>query len=234
VFDNNGKYSWTIPTNQTPGDDYKIKITYDTDTTIYDISDNNFTINVPPSVPTLSSPANGATGVSFTPTFVWSASTGTVPITYTLQVSTSNTFSSYVVNQSGITTTSYTLTTSLSNNTKYYWRVKASNVCGEATSSTFSFTTINLPSITLTYPNGGEILVVGSSIGNIYTIKWNYSGISSGSLNIDLYKGETLNKTIVSSCSITTGGYDWTIPTDQTPGDDYKIKNNLYYRYNNI
>jgi len=56
-------YSWTVPSINS--NNCKIKVeNYDPSTDswiVYDISDGNFTINsVPPSVPTLSSPANGA------------------------------------------------------------------------------------------------------------------------------------------------------------------------------
>jgi subtilisin family serine protease len=44
----------------------------------------------PPSAPTLSSPANGATGVSIPATFTWNASTGAT--SYRVQVSTSSSF----------------------------------------------------------------------------------------------------------------------------------------------
>ena len=70
-----------------------------------------FQANTPPSAPVLLSPSNGLTGVSRTPTFQWSASSGTAPITYTLQVSTNSIFNSMVVNQPGLSATSYTLTT---------------------------------------------------------------------------------------------------------------------------
>jgi hypothetical protein len=60
---------------------------------------------------------------------------------YTVQVSTSATFTPLVVNQSGVTTTSRAVS-GLKNNTTYYWRVRASNAGGAgAWSVVRSFTT---------------------------------------------------------------------------------------------
>ncbi len=95
---------------------------------------------------TLTSPSNMATGVSLTPTFTWTFG-GTTPSSYVLQISTSSTFSSFVVNQGSIATTSYTvpstapLTSSPTN--PYFWRVESldSNNVVLATSPAFSFTT---------------------------------------------------------------------------------------------
>jgi len=97
----------------------------------------------PPNSVTLVSPATGSTGVSLTPTFTWT-STGS-PATYTLQVSTDPAFGSFVINQSGITTTSMTVTTPLATQTLYNWRVESLDGSNSvlATSSTFTFTTGN-------------------------------------------------------------------------------------------
>ncbi|RCK75921.1 MAG: Alkaline serine exoprotease A precursor [Ignavibacteriae bacterium] len=93
----------------------------------------------PPAAPTLSSPANGATGVSTSPTLVWNASSGAT--SYRLQVSTSSSFSTLTFDQSGITATSQAIS-GLANSTTYYWRVNASNSAGtSAWSSVWSFTT---------------------------------------------------------------------------------------------
>jgi Tol biopolymer transport system component len=94
---------------------------------------------LPPSAPTLSSPSNGATGISTSPTLSWNASSGAT--SYRLQVSTSNAFSTTVFDQSGITATSR-LVSGLLNNTTYYWRVNACNAGGTSGwSSIWSFTT---------------------------------------------------------------------------------------------
>ncbi|MBC7195106.1 MAG: fibronectin type III domain-containing protein, partial [Caldisericia bacterium] len=107
--------------------------------TLFDISSCT-----PPSPPSLSSPSNGAMNVSLTPTFSWNPSSGTTPINYTLQISTNSSFSSYVYNQNIGTSTSYTLPSGkLNPSTTYYWRVKATNSCGEQISSTWSFKTTN-------------------------------------------------------------------------------------------
>lgn len=92
-----------------------------------------------PAAPTLSSPANGATNVSRTPTLSWVASTGAT--SYRVQVSTSSTFTTLTRDLSGITTTSTTLAT-LSGRTRYYWRVNATNAYGTSVwSSVRYFTT---------------------------------------------------------------------------------------------
>ena len=94
---------------------------------------------LPPSVPVLSSPAANATNQSLTPTLSWTASSGAV--TYNLQVSTSSTFASTLVNLTGLTTTSRALS-GLANSTVYYWRVSATNTAGtSAWSAARSFTT---------------------------------------------------------------------------------------------
>jgi hypothetical protein len=91
--------------------------------------------------PVLASPNDKATGVSRTPKLSWNASAGA--ISYRLQISRGSTV---VLNQSGITGTSYTLTSAqaLARNTTYSWKAKSVNAVGESASwsSVWTFTTV--------------------------------------------------------------------------------------------
>ena len=92
-----------------------------------------------PGAPTLSLPVNGANGVSTNPTLSWNASAGAT--SYGVEVSSDPNFTTFVYNQTGITSTS-TNVSGLTNNTVYYWRVNATNTGGtSAWSASFSFTT---------------------------------------------------------------------------------------------
>ncbi|MGA9365006.1 MAG: T9SS type A sorting domain-containing protein, partial [Bacteroidota bacterium] len=124
---NNTVYYWRVNATNASG------------TSAYSSNWSFTTIVGAPSAPTLLSPSNAATGVSIPPTLNWNASTGAT--SYQLQVSTSSSFTTTVVNQSGITATSYAVS-GLNNNTVYYWRVNATNAGGtSAYSSNWSFTT---------------------------------------------------------------------------------------------
>ncbi len=90
-----------------------------------------------PTVPTLTTPADTATGVPVTPTFSWS---DTGASSYLLEVATDSGFSNIVYSVTE-TNTSHTAGSSLSTNTEYYWRITAQNGCGSSPSSVFSFTT---------------------------------------------------------------------------------------------
>ena len=93
-----------------------------------------------PAPPALTSPANGATDESGTPTFTWAAASGAT--TYDLEVATDAGFSNIVVSQTGLTATSYGLTSSLAPSTEHFWRVRAFNPCGPSSwSAVYSFTT---------------------------------------------------------------------------------------------
>jgi hypothetical protein len=115
-----------------------------------------FTIVVaPPAVPVLTSPPDGATDLATVMTLSWQASSRAV--TYRLEVSTSPSFSSKVVDQSGVTATSMQVGP-LANNTTHYWRVTATNPGGDSgPSATWSFTP-SYPSVfplsqTIDFPN---------------------------------------------------------------------------------
>ncbi|MGN6521350.1 MAG: proprotein convertase P-domain-containing protein, partial [Dokdonella sp.] len=94
-----------------------------------------------PTAATPTTPANGASGVSTSPTLAWSAGTNTA--SYTIEIATDAAFSTIVQTLPGITATS-TAVTGLSPNTTYYWRVKSLNACSTTTSATASFTTANM------------------------------------------------------------------------------------------
>ncbi len=106
----------------------------------------------PPAPPALIFPANGAVNLTTSILFSWTASTGAT--SYTLQISTDNSFTNYIINQSGITNNSKQID-GLSYSTKYYWRVSASNGNTSSGPSSFSsFTTmasvacVGVPTIT--------------------------------------------------------------------------------------
>lgn len=90
-------------------------------------------------VPVLISPPDSAINVSTNPTFEWTPVNGAV--SYTLQISTFGSFINLVVNQSGITATSYSVS-GLEENKKLFWRVRGATANYEGLfSRVFNFTT---------------------------------------------------------------------------------------------
>ncbi|HAD81076.1 MAG: hypothetical protein A2273_11900 [Candidatus Edwardsbacteria bacterium RifOxyA12_full_54_48] len=113
-----------------------------------------------PVKPVLNAPANGDTGVSKSPTLIWTASSGAS--NYGLQVATNNSFhpASMIYSQSGLTGTGQSIL-GLDPGIDYYWRVNASNIAGtSAWSETWSFTTTTNPAPeppVLVWPANGEL-----------------------------------------------------------------------------
>ncbi len=94
---------------------------------------------VVPEPPVLSSPANGAAGVTLPVGLAWNASFGAT--SYRVQVSTSSSFTTTAYDQAGISSTSVSVS-GLSPLTLYYWRVNATNAAGTSNwSSVRNFTT---------------------------------------------------------------------------------------------
>jgi uncharacterized protein (TIGR02145 family) len=139
------------------------------------------TVGPPPNAPTLLSPTNDSIDQSTTLTLTWYPSPGTT--IYTLQVSTNSSFSSFVHNQTSITGTSLQIS-GLSNLTKYYWRVSASNSNGTSTWSSpiWAFTTIGSAPFApiLSSPPNNSIDISTSPV-----LEWNTSaGATSYALQI--------------------------------------------------
>ncbi len=101
-----------------------------------------------PPTTTLSSPGDGATGVNPGGTLTWASVSGADA--YTIEIATDAGFSNIIETQTGITGTSYS-PSSLSVLQTYYWRVRATNFCGESLNSVpFDFTTSGCSTIAST------------------------------------------------------------------------------------
>ncbi|MDO8094802.1 MAG: peptidoglycan DD-metalloendopeptidase family protein, partial [Candidatus Brocadiales bacterium] len=113
----------------------------------------------------------------------------------------------------------FTLSSGNGNKTVYF---KVKNSTSESAVVNDSITLIET-TVTVTFPNGGESWQAGST----QAIKWSYTGDPGPSVKIELLKGTSVNSTIMSSTSIGSNGsgsYNWTIPTTQTTGSDYKVR----------
>ena len=124
----------------------------------------------PPPAPTLSSPANGQTGVPVNPTLSWSVGGGGGGLTFRLQVATDPSFANQVVNDSTVTNLSRQVGP-LQNSTQYYWRVTAKNLAGWGpTSSAWNFTTLpaapTAPAL-VSPPDGAQ------NVPLVTTLTWN-------------------------------------------------------------
>lgn len=148
LLSNNTQYYWRVNATNAGG------------TSSYTSGFSFTTIVSAPVAPTLSAPANNATGVSVTPLFDWSdvidainkeigsgSLEGGPSTTYRIQISTNSGFTAIVKDTSGITASQYQITGGILNNsTQYYWRVNATNAGGTSSySSVFNFTTLPLP-----------------------------------------------------------------------------------------
>lgn len=113
----------------------------------------------PPATPTLISPALFATGVAIPVTLTWSAPAGTE--LYRVQVSTVSNFSTFLLNDSMVSTPSRQLT-NLVGGTNYYWRVSARNSLGSS-----AFTETSMFQTLLTVPGKPTLLTPGPFETNV-------------------------------------------------------------------
>ncbi len=121
-------------------------------------------------IPVLASPADYAVQVSVLPLLKWFKASGATG--YTIQLSTDSTFSTLIL-ENALVDTMFQVTGVLSNSTKYYWRVKATD--GEFSAKS-SFTTASAVVAWLNFPiNNATVYTLTP------TLSWNltqsYSGI---------------------------------------------------------
>ena len=182
----------------------------------------------PPPAPVLSLPSDGATGVSTSPAISWGSSLGA--ISYRLQISTSQGFSPTVLDDSSLTGTSRQ-GGPLSNNTKYYWRVRAKNAGGtSAYSSVFSFTTIiavpGAPDSLASAPTSSGATLTWRAVANAtwyigevndpnFILKWRDSVTSPSSTARNLSPATSYTWRVQAGNS--AGGSVWTSSSFRTP-----------------
>ena len=130
-----------------------------------------FTVSIVPDSPTLYSPSNGTTINENTPTFDWNDPT--YAYRYELIVDNNSSFTSPEINETDLSSSNYTPSSTLSNDT-YYWKVRVQNssgTWGNWSSPTWSFTVYveNVPEPpTLYSPSNGSTIN-----DNTPTFDWN-------------------------------------------------------------
>ncbi|MEX2552040.1 MAG: hypothetical protein WD627_03440, partial [Actinomycetota bacterium] len=162
----------------------------------------------------LSSPAGGATAVELAPSLSWTGQD--VANQYRLQLSAIADFSSIIIDQSEITTTTFTPVQALARNTVYYWRVHAAGPGGGGPwSETRSFTTIPNPpgQVALSSPAGGT-----GDIPVQPTLVWQ-PAVGAATYQLQVATGEAFTALALSLNGIT--GTTIQLPSALQPGTGY-------------
>ena len=221
----NGSFNWLIPSNQTIGNDYAIRITSATNAAFTDVSNANFSITGP--TITVAVPNGGEN---------WAAgTTQAIRWTYT---GTPGSFVRIELLKGGVLNRTISTGASLGTggNGSFNWLIPSNQTIGNdyairitsATNAAFTDVSnanfsITGPTITVAVPNGGENWAAGTT----QAIRWTYTGTPGSFVRIELLKGGVLNRTISTGASVGTGGngsFNWAIPSNQTAGTDYIIR----------
>ena len=166
------------------------------------------TIVAVPNAPALLLPVNNEANVPLNPSFDWDS---TSPATYyRLQVSSDSLFNYVDADITGITVSSLILTTdTLSNNTRYYWRVNATNIAGTGNWSVASrFTTeISIP------PPPFLIMPANNAVNVSLTplLTWR-EDISATGYQVQISRNSVFSSFIVDTSNIINPFY--TVPND--------------------
>jgi RHS repeat-associated protein len=213
---NSGSFNWNIPNSFAAGA-YRIKI-YRTNTsagTILDYSNTTFTIAIP--ILTVTSPNGGEIFYQGQlVTITWLSVGTTAPVN--IELTDANGLNPVII------------VSNTGNTGSYLWNINLTQVVGiyKIKIYTPSNTAINdlsnaafnilAPTITVTYPNGGENFYQGQSV----TITWSSVG-TTAPVNIELTDANGLNPVIIVSNTSNTGSYLWNINLAQVIGN-YRIK----------
>ncbi len=221
-------HDWQIPSNFPIGDDYKIKITSLSNSSVYGFSDDNFSISEP--YINLTFPrAGGSIARGHTHFVTWNTNLYYINENVKIELYKNDSYYSTITSSCQASDGTYDdwqipsnqplgddykiKITSLSNGTVY-----------DISDGNFS---ISEPYIDLIRPVAG-----GSwARGHTHSIVW-FTNISclEENVKVELYKNDSYYSTLTSSSQACTnpyqsnGSYVWQIPSNHQIGDDYKIK----------
>ncbi|MBK7090630.1 MAG: hypothetical protein IPH59_02735 [bacterium] len=196
--------------------------------------------NLAPSLPTLSSPANAAQLATLTPALVLNNATDPEgsTVSYDFQVSTSAAFATIAAQATGVTqggggTTSWTVSSNLTNGTTYYWRVRSydgSLYSSYSASRSFAISVNTAPTVpTLASPIGGS--QVGSTTP---TLTLNNSTDAEGNAifyDFQVSTSAAFGTIAAQTTGVTqgTGGVtSWVVGTDLNNGTTYYWRARAY------
>lgn len=214
---NNGLYQWVVSDNVSAT--CRIKAFDATRVATADTSNADFAIALP--MVTITSPNGGEEWpIGALKEVTWS-SVGSVSNNLKLEYSKDN------------FTTATTIATGLVNSGTYNWTVPddASAVVklrltdasrpAVTDQSDSAFSIVN-PILTITYPNGGELL----SVGDVENITWQNVGTVSNSLKIEYSKDSFVTSTVIAANAPNFGTFAWTVPNDVSTSMKIRITDN--------
>jgi hypothetical protein len=202
----------------------------------YDLADNSRTSTPPLQVLTidtvapdafdLSAPANDSVSQNLTPTFTWQATSDDNFRNYTVLVDDSPTFGSVDYENYTYSVSDTDTLITLSDNTKWYWRVIAYDWADASTNSTstYEYTTDNtLPIISLVAPDDGDTWNSSPTIQFQFDVEEindidNCSLIINGSVSKTSYSISNSSTNTIAD-TLDNGFYEWSVNCTDEAGN---------------
>lgn len=209
-----GSFSWTVPA--TPSANCKVKISDVSNANLFDVSDTVFTIT-PATNPeiTVTSPNGGENWIagSSHPITWTSVDVSNVAILYSTDNGVS--WSNVVLSTPSDGSYDWTIPNTPSANCRVFIVDLSSASVNDQSNAVFTISPPPNPQVSLTSPNGGENLRVGTN----HNITWTSTDIDSVKLTYSTDSGTTWSNIITSTPS--DGSYSWTVPN--TPSSNCKV-----------
>ncbi len=150
--------------------------------------------------PTLLFPQNNESGIPLIVEFRWNILNGSS--LYHIRLSTTQDFSTNLINDSTLTANSYNYS-SLKNNTKYYWQIRAKKGTAWSNwSSIWNFSTSLSPPLLSAPPNGNNFVHVSD------TLVWKPVN-GAANYNLQISKSADFNPVVINDNSITDTTYKY-------------------------
>jgi hypothetical protein len=218
---NNGSFGWTIPVSVAEGNTYTVRVTA---ASASDVSNAFFTISAGGATLQITSPNGGEQWQTGTPhTITWQ--TGNTSVTPNVQLLLlENGAETVVIANSTPNDGSqpWTVTQGLTPGAFYRVRIRSTTNAANTDDSDANFTITNVSpvTITVTAPNGGEPITLGS----VFDITWSTSGAALANVRIELYQQAGALVQLIEASTPNDGSQSWSVSTGLTPASNYVIR----------
>lgn len=219
--ENDGFFMWFLPNDLAIGDDYLIKISSIIYPSIFDFSNNYFTINELPALYVLFPSTLDSSVYAGQEIDIQWYSTDRVGDYVKIDLLLNDTLSA-TISSSAQNTGLYTWLIPVNQKAETNYKIKITSIVDTSlhAESFFPFTIKESPFIHILFPDSSGI---EWKKGLTYDILWNYSGDPGQNVKIELYQNYSLSKTI-SDSTINDGLYKWTVPLEIQAANNYRIK----------